>query len=448
MKNIEFSTLTGKIITKEDGGYNTARVGWNRAIDMYPLVIIYCSNKKDIINGINFAKKYNKEIRIRSGAHHYEGFSNGNDVVVIDVSNMNSIIINEENNEITIEAGARNREVYEAVGEVGYIFPGGGCPTVGVVGLTLGAGWGYSSRYLGLAAQSLKEIELINYNGNILVANNKQNSDLFWACKGAGAGNFGIVTKMIFNLNHKINKGTLITIDYPNISLDDNIKVIQLCQREFKNMDRRINMKISNYNSIDKGRGVRIIGIFYGDENECRNIINPFINILNNRNIKLEYMEISKINTIIQDSHPDYESYKSTGRFVCKSYSYTELKELLSILKERPIGSIYTAISLYGLGGKVEEWSKEDGAFIYKDAQFILGFQSVWEDNKYINDNNHWFIDKFRIIKEKTNGSFVNFPLKELENYKEEYFGSNSKRLSEVKEKYDPKGVFDFPQGI
>ena len=59
---------------------------------------------------------------------------------------MNKIYINEEERTVTIEGGVRNRELYEAVCGAGYPFPGGGCPTVGVVGFTLGGGWGYSSR--------------------------------------------------------------------------------------------------------------------------------------------------------------------------------------------------------------------------------------------------------------------------------------------------------------
>ena len=83
------------------------------------------------------------------------------------------------------------------MGAKGHPFPGGGCPTVGVAGLILGGGWGYSSRFLGLACDSLLEVEMIDYKGNKLILNENSNSDLFWACRGSGGGNFGVVVSLL-----------------------------------------------------------------------------------------------------------------------------------------------------------------------------------------------------------------------------------------------------------
>ena len=194
MRSVDYSGLTGKIITKESFEYEESRLAWNRAIEKYPLVIIYCNNEEDVINAILWAKNNDIEIRVRSGAHSYEGYSTGNDVAIIDISKMNEIYIDENNGFARIGGGVRNREIYEALGSRNYAFPGGGCPTVGVAGLVLGGGWGYSSRFLGLACDSLIEVEMINYEGKKLILNEQSNSDLFWACKGSGGCNFGIIT--------------------------------------------------------------------------------------------------------------------------------------------------------------------------------------------------------------------------------------------------------------
>src|SRR5690348_2228086 len=130
----DYSKLTGQVVTREDFSYEEDRKAWNRAIEKYPLVIVYCKNKNDISSAIAWAKINSLEIRIRSGSHHYEGYSNGNDVVIIDVSKMNNIIVDEEKGIVTIQGGVRDCEIYETLGALGYPFPGGGCPTVGVVG--------------------------------------------------------------------------------------------------------------------------------------------------------------------------------------------------------------------------------------------------------------------------------------------------------------------------
>ena len=448
MRSVDYSGLTGKIITKESFEYEESRLAWNRAIEKYPLVIIYCNNEEDVINAILWAKNNSIEIRIRSGAHSYEGYSTGNDVAVIDISKMNEIYIDENNGFARIGGGVRNREIYEDLGSRNYAFPGGGCPTVGVVGLVLGGGWGYSSRFLGLACDSLIEVEMINYEGKKLILNEQSNSDLFWACKGSGGCNFGIITSMTIKLKEKIKMGTLIYINYPNISNEDNIKVIEVLQELYKNLDRRMNLKTAIYNSPERGRGVKLTGLFYGNSIEAREILNPLENITSSIETKIEDMSILECNRWIQDSHPDYEKYKSTGRFVYRDYNYDEIKQLIEIIDAPAEGAVYTAISFYGAGGAIADVDKLDTAYYYRDAKFIMGIQSVWEENKYADINREWVKSNFRSIEILTEGSFVNFPLDELDNYEKEYYGQNIKRLKEIKKQYDPYNVFNYPQVI
>ena len=90
----------------------------------------------------------------------------------------------------------------------------------------------------------------------------------------------------------------------------------------------------------------------------------------------------------------------------------------------------------------------EDSAFYYRDAKFILGFQSVWEEDIYAEINKKWILDNFDFIRSITKGSFINFPLKELQNYEEEYYGRNLERIKEIKKRYDKNNFFNFPQVV
>ncbi|MBD7912828.1 MULTISPECIES: FAD-dependent oxidoreductase [Clostridium] len=444
----DYSGLTGEITTREDFNYEEDRKSWNRAIQKYPLVIVFCKNKKDIISAIGWAKKNSLEIRIRSGRHHYEGYSTGNDVVVIDISKMNEIIVDEEKNIVRIQGGVRNRELYEALGRREYPFPGGGCPTVGVSGLVLGGGWGYSSRLFGLAADSLTEAEMIDYEGKIIVATEDCNNDLFWALRGAGGGNFGVITSMTFKLPKKIKMATLIDIDCRNTKFHEIIKGFKKWQKLYKDLDRRINLKMGIYNSKEKGHGLRITGIFYGSREEADLILQSFKGISKNEIYDLNYTTVLEVNRIIQDSHPPYEKYKSSGRFVYDDYSEADMKNIINLVKDRAEGSTYTAVSLYGLGGAVKDRGKRDTAFYYRDAKFIMGFQSVWEDPKYALENVEFVKEKVKYIKEITKGSYINFPCAELEEYEKEYYGGNLEKLKEIKRKYDPQQIIKFPQSI
>lgn len=448
MINFDYRGLTGEIITKEDFEYEEERKAWNRAIEKYPLVIVYCESEEDIKNAIIFAKTNSLSIRIRSGRHHYEGYSTGNDIVVIDVSKMNKIYIDEENETVKVQAGVCNRELYEATGKKGYPFSGGACPTVGVVGFTLGGGWGYSSRLLGLGCDRLVEAELIDSNGNLLICNKDVNEDLFWALRGCGGGNFGVITSMTFNLPPKIDMVTLINIDFNNIDFEENINLIEAWQEKYKILDKRANFKMAIYNSSEKGIGVKIVGLVYGDKSLANDVLKPIKEIVNSGTYNLEYMTVLEANRKIQDSHPEYERYKSSGNFVYKDYTREEIIKILNLIKERAEGSVYTAITFYGLGGVIKEVKRDSTAFYHRDAKFILGFQSVWEEAKYAQINRKWLVEKLKYIKSITNGAFVNFPCAEIEDYEEEYYGENSKLLKRVKEKYDKDDFFNFEQDI
>ena len=125
-----------------------------------------------------------------------------------------------------------------------------------------------------------------------------------------------------------------------------------------------------------------------------------------------------------------------------------EIADLIKLIDERAEGATYTAITFYGLGGVIKEVKKDSTAFYHRDANFILGFQSVWEEAKYAQANVKWFKEKLNYIKPLTNGAFINFPYSDLDNYEEEYYGENVNLLRLIKEKYDKNDFFSFEQDI
>ena len=440
---MDFNALSGVVVTKESPNYEECCLSWYRAIEKHPLVIVYCQENQDVIQAIKWAKQYGVPFRIRSGTHHYEGYSTGDQLLVIDVSCMNRIELNETT--VKVQGGVRNRELYEAVCGAGYPFPGGGCPTVGVAGYTLGGGWGYSSRLFGLGCDQLIEAEVITAEGQLIVANANQHEDLFWALRGSGGGNFGVVTSLTYRLPEKIEMATLINIDYEHVGFAKVVDVALRYQRFFKNLDRRLNLKMAMYNSETKGKGVKLTGLFYGSKEEAQDLLSLFQDATD---FDFYYMTVLQANREIQDSHPEFEMYRSGGRFIHRDYSADELLTMLDLIDERAQGSLYTAITFYGLGGAIADIEKDETAFYYRDASFILGFQSVWEDPKYRAINNEWVLERFNVLATYTRGSFINFPIVQPGDYEKNYYGDNLEALKAVKRKYDPEGIFHFEQAI
>ena len=96
-----------------------------------------------------------------------------------------------------MQVGAGNRliDMYSALASRGLTVPAGSCPTVEVGGLALG---GVGLAALGTTSDNVRSLTVVTANGQALTANARQNADLYWACRGGGGGNFGIVTGFTF----------------------------------------------------------------------------------------------------------------------------------------------------------------------------------------------------------------------------------------------------------
>jgi len=439
--------LTGHIITTFDPIYSEARQGFNRAIQQYPLIIVYCLNIRDVSNAVIWSRKHCVPIRIRSGGHNYEGYSNGDCILVIDVSRMNNMNIDECTDKLYVESGVTNMQVYGFVASKGYAFPGGTCPTVGVSGYALGGGWGLSCRYFGLGCDSLEEIEMVNYEGNVIKANQRNNSDLFWACRGAGGGNFGIIVSMTFRLPPRINKVTLIEIDYLNVSSEEQEEFIHTWQQWLKTADNKITLISRIYNSVNDGLAMLVRGIYYGETEEAKRIIMDFL-ALDGAEYNIEYVTFIEAVTIIGSAYPSSEKFQAVSRFVLRNFNCDEITEIVRLIKERPQGSVFAGISMYALGGSVSEIEVSDTAFFYRNANFIIWLETIWEERRYAEENRKWIYNQSQYLEAVTKGSYVNFPYGKLPDYLEEYYGAHANILTRIKMKYDPLNVFTFPQGI
>lgn len=439
--------FNGEIVKPNDIEYAEDRQVWNRAIQKYPIAIFYCTSKEDVVSVLKFCIRKNIKFRIRSGGHNYEGYSIGNKLIVIDVSRMKKIAINEFENTVKVQSGVQNNEIYEYLGTRGYPFPGGTCPTVGLAGYTIGGGWGLSCRLFGLGLDNVIEFEIVNYRGKVIIANKDCNSDLFWALRGSGGGNFGIVTSLTFKLPPKLNKVTLFTIYYPKTTALEQANIMNVFQELYQTLDRRVNMRASFYNSKDEGVAAFIIGLFYGDVEELKKILEPLL-VLQKAESDFEYTTFLNAIKKIEAIYPESEKFKSTGRFSDRIYSRCELLKLASSIQEKPKGSSYVAITFYGLGGAVKDKGNNETAFYYRNSNYIIGIQSVWEESIYAEINRVWVSTRLNYIKTITEGSFVNFPYSPLINYEKEYYGGNVCRLRCVKEKYDPFNIFRYPQSI
>ena len=431
--------LTGKVITPCDTEYDILRLEYNLDINKFPLAIVYCYDPIDVTNAIQWSKQNNIELRIRTRGHNYEGYSTDNDVLIIDTMYMNKIYIDNKQDIVIIQAGANLGSIYSKLAEQGYGFNGGTCPSVGISGLLLGGGIGLSCRYFGLVIDNLLEIKIVNDNGVLLTVNRHVNSELFWALRGAGGGNFGVVTSYIFRI-YKVDKISVIQLRW-NATSRENFLYLWQCWL------KTVNKKISCFAGFNK-EGIYLNGFFYGEKPEAEKILKCFLKppgLLSDSSI--EYVPFIEAVRAIGSFYGPPNRFKATGRFVYKNLSKVNIKKLVEYVDKSP-GEDNCFIRLYSLGGAIKEIPSNYSAFYYRNARYIIGITADFEKNDPAQIYKNWVGDVFQYLKPLTNGTYVNFPYAELKNYGHEYYGENYSDLRNIKRTYDPQNVFEFEQSI
>ena len=187
-------SLEGSLLRPGDSGYVGAVKTFDPRRDgQRPLAVVRAASTADVIQAIKFTTKFELKPRPRSGGHSYVGASTGNGVLVIDVGRMKQIIYRSDKS-VSIGAGVRLGELHDALEKHGRTVPTGTCPTVGAAGLTLGGGIGVETRLYGLTQDALTQGTIVTADGVSHHPSSNNLSDLLWAMRGGGGGNFGIAT--------------------------------------------------------------------------------------------------------------------------------------------------------------------------------------------------------------------------------------------------------------
>lgn len=207
------TTITGRVVTPETREYGSARLVFNRAFDRRPALIVSCANTSDVRRSLDFAHKQTLPVAVRGGGHSRAGFGVCDGGVVIDLSGLNRVKIDSGGRVALAGAGCLVADIDKATQRFGLATTMGGCPTVGIAGLTLGGGEGLLMSKYGAACDNLISARVITMDGRHIEASESSNTDLFWAIRGGG-GNFGVLTELKYRL-YPVTNVLAGTITYP-----------------------------------------------------------------------------------------------------------------------------------------------------------------------------------------------------------------------------------------
>ncbi|GAA1593189.1 FAD-binding oxidoreductase [Kribbella hippodromi] len=190
-------SLKGRLYLPASSGYAAAHQLFNPRWDsVRPAAVVKAADAADVQKAINFARANKLVLVPKSGGHSYVGASTIANGMQVDVGAIRGMSYS--NGILTVGAGARLYDVHAFLDRYGRSLPTGTCPTVGVAGLTLGGGMGIHTRTYGLTCDRVVSMGVFTADGRSHNVSATSDPELFWALRGGGGGNLGVVTTFRF----------------------------------------------------------------------------------------------------------------------------------------------------------------------------------------------------------------------------------------------------------
>jgi FAD/FMN-containing dehydrogenase len=458
--------LDGPLSRPGDASWAAARQLYNTRFDaLKPTAVAYVSHADDIRTALSYARSHDIRVAIRNGGHSYAGWSSGNGRLIVDVSKLSKV--RASGNEAVVGAGAKLIDVYRALAAKGVTIPAGSCPTVGVSGLTLGGGHGVVSRAYGLTCDSLTQATLITADGKQLTASATENKDLFWALRGAGNGNFGVVTELRFK-THPAPQGVSAFMSWP---WSRAAAVISAWQEWGPDQPDEIWSSCHFANAAGGTPTISVSAFSLGTYGELQNAVDRLATRIgaSARSVSLkrrsyeESMEVyagcSTFPTDAQCHLPGptpgrspegalgRETYAARSDFFDRSIGAAGIQTLLSQITAVRGGT--GSIALTALGGAINRVDPTATAFVHRRSRMLAQYIAAWRPGTSGATSESWLTQTHTAMRPHASGAaYQNYTDPTLTNWREAYYGSAAPRLKTLKTKYDPTGFFKFPQAL
>jgi FAD/FMN-containing dehydrogenase len=426
--------LTGGLLRPGNDAYESATRAFNPLFDSHnPVAVAQVSNAQDVqacVQGV--AGRIT--IAARSGGHSYAGYSVPEGGLVVDLAALDKVDV--QGTKAVIGAGAKLEDVYAALGAAGRALPAGSCPTVGIAGLTLGGGIGVLARKYGLTCDHLSSAKVVTADGRLVTASATSEPDLFWALRGGGGGNFGIVTEFTFDTDPAPDV-TVFSLHFPAGSAAG---VLTAWQQWIAAMPPELwaNLVLSGGPAVQ----CRVGGCYVGGTSGLNTLLN---NLTTNAGAKPTQRTVRSLDYLGAMKYfagsSDRQSFLGSSRIITTAVDAGKVVALAQ-------GRTGTDLLIDGLGGKVAEPAKTATAFWHRDA--LASVQVYAQATVKNQDEVAGSVSEVvaGLASAGAGGGYVNYIDPALPDWKTAYYGDNAQRLQDVARKYDPDNVFRFEQGV
>jgi FAD/FMN-containing dehydrogenase len=439
----------GDMVARGQSGFDRRIAIDNGARTAMPAIAVSPCSVGDVAVALSIATRHGWPVSIKGGGHGAAGFCLVEGGVTIDMHRLDQVAISPSGDRVWVGAGVTWIDAYAAVAafDESVTLVGGACADVGVAGFLLGGGYSFLSRKFGLGCDQVRSLEMVLADGSKVTATQDNNSDLFWACRGGGGGNFGVVTG--FELSTVRPDYAKLAFVECSFAEDDIAPLLE----QYHGWATTLSTDIAAYGRWFAkgafGSGQRIQLTCVGDcpPQEIVGRLEPLLNL-------------GGIVVDVQQSTMHGFSASLGGRtklggkqalirsgFVQNGDAWPAIGTVLARAMERAPTADSLIIWTHA-GGRIADIPPDETAFAHRFADYLLELKAPWHRPDQRIEVKQWADTMFEGLRPHISGSYVNYADPDLLDWEHSYYGSNTGRLRRIKADHDPHGVFRFEQSI
>jgi len=434
--------VVGETLLRGDPGYEGIRAVYNRIHDRWPALVIRAANTRDVARTVRFAADEGLMLAVRGGNHSMRGHGSCDDGVVLDLSRIRSVDVDPAKRLARVGGGATWAGVNDATHQHALATTGGLISTTGVGGLTLGGGFGYLTRGLGLACDNLVAAEVVTARGEVLSADAGNEPDLFWAIRGGG-GNFGVVTSFTFRLSPVagILGGPIVFPAEAGVVARYDALMASAPRALGAVLGLTVAPPLPFLPAERHGAPCAVVvACWSGEASEGREVLRALSAIGTPWGQHIAEMPYPQINTLFDDLLPGGLRHYWKSVFVGE-VAADALDATLEHGRATP--TIESGIFLYPVDGAAHDVTPSDTAWPHRDARYLIGFHGSWKDPSADDALRAW-VDRAHGVWTPwaQPGAYVNFVSDDGASAVAEEYGVHAARLVSAKRRYDPHNLF------
>ena len=447
----------GPIYLPGQPGYKEAREKENPLYPAYPLIICYPEDYASVALALGWSRNNPQWwVAIRSGAHSTAGYSNNNGLV-IDMSRLAYVSINPLAMVLTVQSGADFGTVNSMLNSYKVHTPGGGCPDVCIGGFMQGGGYGFTSREFGMNCDNVIEFQMMLADGSIVIANQNQNRNLFWAVRGGTGNNFGVLLSVTYKLYSLYNVWGWAL----QWSLNDAPQALSALQQGYmrtgapKELGYQAMLATT---TVNNSQAFIAIGMYHGATADGLAAIQPLRGVgsptlvYNNVGTYNDLNEAMLYKLLSPPPPPNVETLiemKQSG-YISSPVSPTDWEPVVSCYAGAP--NKYAMMGIEPYGGAITSYAGSPNAFNHRQVDCDVFVDSFFDKKGTPTSPQQAqdFMDgMMALLQPLMNGQvYQNYPYRGLVDFPQAYWMDAYPGLQSVKTSYDPTNFFRFEQSI